>query len=788
LRLANNGLRNGQTDPACSCKLRILKAELILGHHADQAIELLSAPCPVALDGTDFPIRREMLLGSAYAVSGNSQAAEAHFAKADQLAASKAPQLLANIALARGDLAGQDLEKARGYYDQAATLAQKAGLQKTELDARVDLGYKLMQLQDFSHAIDQFLAVLGLIEKLPRTPHNALEEERALGNLGDSYLELGDFDQGVPRLKDAESAAAKLGDKKGECGWALALGNAYLSLQKYAEAKKQYALALQNAQERADTDDLANAYHDLDQLELAQVEGDVNRAEDYNRKAYQAKGLKLDDSSNDYFVLTTAEIAKKRKLFPQAEDLLRRLLDKLEASLQKNKDEVDTSLLWQAQTDIAEVFVGLGDYDDAEKAFRKAVQIVEEFSIQVPKEEDRMSVFDAGPFYDEYIQLLIDRSGDERALQTAEVSRARDLADAFGINAQQRASGLQVSRVQGFLKAHQQIILAYWLSDKESYLWVITPSKFKLFRLPGKNLIDAAVEANRHQIEDDHRRVSESTAGKRLYEMLIKPAKELIPKNARVIIVPNRSLYKLNFETLVVPGPKPRYWIEDVQVEYESSLALLVGSKRHPQEGVTETLVMGAPLEVDKDFPVLPLAGDEVKMVAGHYPAGYVRVITGKDATPGAYRSSDPGRYRYVYFVSHGTASETRPLDSAIILSSDPDGSYKLLARDIKAVTLHADLVIVSACYGLGSKAYSGEGIVGLAWAFMRAGAHQVIAALWAVDETASLRLMNDFYNGFTKGKSAASALREAKLKMLHSPEFENKAYYWASLQLYTGY
>ena len=49
--------------------------------------------------------------------------------------------------------------------------------------------------------------------------------------------------------------------------------------------------------------------------------------------------------------------------------------------------------------------------------------------------------------------------------------------------------------------------------------------------------------------------------------------------------------------------------------------------------------------------------------------------------------------------------------------------SYKLYARDIVKHHLTARLVTISACEGAGKRAYSGEGLVGLSWAFLRAGA-----------------------------------------------------------------
>src|SRR5207245_8391189 len=144
------------------------------------------------------------------------------------------------------------------------------------------------------------------------------------------------------------------------------------------------------------------------------------------------------------------------------------------------------------------------------------------------------------------------------------------------------------------------------------------------------------------------------------------------------------------------------------------------------------------------------------------------KVLEGKHATPSAYLASNPERFSYLHFVTHGTASHTRPLESAVILSREGD-SYKLYARDIVQHHLNANLVTISACNGSGTRAYSGEGLVGLSWAFLRAGAHNVIAALWEVSDASTPQLMDSFYRGLFQGKDTATALRDAKLTLLHS-------------------
>jgi CHAT domain-containing protein len=229
-----------------------------------------------------------------------------------------------------------------------------------------------------------------------------------------------------------------------------------------------------------------------------------------------------------------------------------------------------------------------------------------------------------------------------------------------------------------------------------------------------------------------------------------------------------------------------------VVAENASSIALLVNSARPPRRYKKDLLLIGAPVQAVSEFPALKYADAEIKQVKAAFPPLKEKVIAGADATPSAFFASHPEDHRLVHFVTHGIPNRLVPLDSAVVLSPGSDKQYKLYAREIKNISekklLNADLVTISACYSAGNKTYAGEGQVGLAWAFMRAGAHQVIGSLWEVDDEATPAFMGSMYAQIRKGASPADALHTAKLKMLSSPDHRHhEPYYWASLQLYTG-
>jgi CHAT domain-containing protein len=532
-------------------------------------------------------------------------------------------------------------------------------------------------------------------------------------------------------------------------------------------------MELSNSLNNKDDPDLGEILHNLAQVELGRH--NLPKAEDYNQKVAAMGGNKKESPLYIEYLLTSGEIAAAKGQHGEAEALLKEIIASPDA---------DISFRWQAQSDLADLYVDWGKTAEADRAFQDAIRTVESARSIIQQEAQRISVLDAAPFFDGYVRFLVDHGETVRALQVAEYSRSRTLSEGLGVNAP--AAKLNLQQIQLSLRRNNQIILAYWLADKQSYLWVISAGQPTLFRLPQKSDIEEAVKLYTAQLLD-RRKLGDSPGGGALYDMLVKPAASLITPGSHVIIIPHGSLYRLNFETLIVPGAAPHYWIDDVVIENSSSLLFRFGMQRHMARTPKELLLMGDPVQVTPEYPKLKHAAEEMASVATHFSPGMKTLIAEKDATPPAYFQARPEDYRFIDFVTHGTAVQLIPLDSAIILSPDKDNAYKLYAHDIIKKPIHSEVVTISACYGAGQRTYSGEGLVGLAWAFMRAGALQVVAALWEAEDSVTPTLMNDFYGEIKRGKSASDALHAAKVKMLHSGDLSSRPYYWASLQLYTG-
>jgi CHAT domain-containing protein len=401
----------------------------------------------------------------------------------------------------------------------------------------------------------------------------------------------------------------------------------------------------------------------------------------------------------------------------------------------------------------------------------------------------------ASRIYNDYIHFLVARGKTDDALRWADYSRARTLSEGLGLLSKGSSNpdhpGAPALNGREISRRANGTLLFYWLGEKQSFLWVITPSKTSLVPLPSASEIDSLVERYRKSLNGPEDALA-STDGRSLYRTLVAPAKALLAANAKVFIIPDGSLNNLNFETLVVDEPKPHYWIEDADVVNASSLRVLASSlapeRAREHHSLRKLLLIGDSVAPSKEYPELARAGEQMASVARHFPTAQEQVYQRDQATPSSYLTSNPEKFSHIHFVAHGTASRLSPLDSAIVLSKSPveTDSFKLYARDIVQHPMHADLVTISSCYGAGSRAYSGEGLVGLAWAFLRAGAHNVIASLWEVTDASTEQLMDRFYDELDKGASPDAALRAAKLSLLHGSAFHNP-FYWAPFQLYTG-
>jgi CHAT domain-containing protein len=360
------------------------------------------------------------------------------------------------------------------------------------------------------------------------------------------------------------------------------------------------------------------------------------------------------------------------------------------------------------------------------------------------------------------------------------------LAERQNTSAPTRVTPLDLRRTAAQLDA---VLLFYWIGDR-SFAWQVTKDRIRLVPLPvNATQLDALVKSYQQSIVTSLADPvnSVSSPGDEIYAKLIAPVAEGIRPGSRVVIVPDGALTRINVESLPVPGPKRHYWIEDVEIAVAPSLGTLSARAAQPRgrKQSESVLLIGDPVSSDPLFPQLRYASAEMSAVSKAF-AGRAAVYRADQATPARYRDAMPEQFGVVHFTAHAAANAESPLDSAVILSTDGTG-YKLYARDVAEQPLSADLVTISACRSAGERTYAGEGLVGFAWAFLRAGAQRVIAGLWDVDDRSTADLMGHVYAEIARGRTPSAALRNAKLAMIARGGAVAKPYYWAPFQLFIG-
>ena len=618
--------------------------------------------------------------------------------------------------------------------------------------------------------------------------------QSALGNLGWAYFKMGDTERALQMLLGAEKSATKLGVTDIAIAWLTDAGYVYADMGEIQLAKQSYRQALQFARQINSKEDISNILTDLALVAVAS--GNPDEAEIYTSQAIAM--AKQSGSRPDMMdaIAIQMQAAALRGDTARAEELLHQV---------ETAPESQTSMKWASQLAMAKLYDTQGQTAAAQHEYTAALATFEGARAELQHEDSQLPfAANATRIYDDYIHFLIKQGKASEALIAADQSRAQTLAQGLGVaaNAQSPHQLLPapVLAPQAVARKAGATLLFYWLGEKQSYLWAITPGKTTLFPLPAQGEITPLIERYRKTLlgTDDPLQTGD-TAGRELFRMLVAPAANLIRSSTPVMILTDGALSQLNFETLIAPARAAsvpeHYWIEDVTLSSAPSLSMLAAAKPGSRSGSKpgsnsggKMLLLGDALPAGDEYPALPNAAFEMQQIQKHFTARDEVVFARQRATPAAYLKSDPRQFAYIHFVSHGVASRTDPLDSAIILSraSTADDGFKLYAREVMQHPIDARLVTISACYGSGTRAYVGEGLVGLSWAFLRAGAHNAIGALWEVSDESTPRLMDTLYQGIESGQTPAAALRNAKLSLLHSRNSFRKPFYWAPFQMYT--
>ena len=394
----------------------------------------------------------------------------------------------------------------------------------------------------------------------------------------------------------------------------------------------------------------------------------------------------------------------------------------------------------------------------------KGIEVFETLRRDLPELDLRISYFDrARDLFDALLPLLLDEGKIDEAWRYSERSKARVLKDLA-------ASGRTLSRDELRLHISEHAAVLEFVSlEHELLLWILKYDTQHLFRLPvtQRELSELTRALTRSALAN-----STDSALKKLddlYRRLIQPAYKELEEIDTWIVVPDKALYRVPFDSLRTNG---RFMFETHTIAVAPSATLWLGAKqalaRH--HGAPKHLLSVGVGELPEEWNLEPLAmaEPEAREVSELYPSA--RVLIGKQATPDTFRSALE-HAEVLHLATHAVINPEYPLFSFLAMGSDSDSSdspgplYAHQLYQLKASALR--LAVLAACQTAGGRISLTEGPHSLARPFLAQGVPNVLATLWGIDDTTTSVFLPEFHRRLRQGRPPAGALRDTKLFFL---------------------
>ncbi|GHO45678.1 CHAT domain-containing protein [Ktedonospora formicarum] len=338
------------------------------------------------------------------------------------------------------------------------------------------------------------------------------------------------------------------------------------------------------------------------------------------------------------------------------------------------------------------------------------------------------------------------------------------------------------------------LILEYYIAAQDLYVFQMTRSGIVVRRLPeAVPQLERLMSLLRMNLDLVARSVGmpdqaqvcselrENCTGllQRLYDILLRPAKEAIQGCHRLVIVPYGILHYLPFHAL---WDGDRFLVEQVEVSYLPSATLWDVCRRRgkctllSRDALRQALVLGF-----AEHGRLPHALEEARGVATQLG---VEAALNEQATTSLLREQG-ARSPLVHIAAHGLFRLDAPNFSSIHLSDRQLSTIEAFNLDLSSCSL----VVLSACE-TGRAVIGGvDEVIGLGRGFLYAGAATLLPTFWKVEDASSAELMQLFYYELLRGESKAGALAKAQRAFISQAQSSTRdyrvhPYFWAAFHL----
>lgn len=334
----------------------------------------------------------------------------------------------------------------------------------------------------------------------------------------------------------------------------------------------------------------------------------------------------------------------------------------------------------------------------------------------------------------------------------------------------------------------EDIAIAFFLTENQLYRFGFQMNKIHVSHSPldaeMHTRISTALRALQQPTAYDPS-IYEDAASALITELLTPVLWELSPgPETDIIIVPDGILGYLPMEALgTKEGEAFTYFSHDQPIRYQYGLTGSPLSETEPRmvfAGFAPDYPSGAITDSRGEFSPLTHNVQEVEKALDIIKDG--AIWKGGDATESRFKQVAP-EAKILHLAMHGRLDDHAPSTSFLAFAPDAEEDGRLYAYEISAMTLHADLAVLSACQTGSGLFQQGEGIMSLARAFQEAGCRSVIMSLWSVNDEATYEFMTRFYTFWNQGYSSSRSLMMTREAMQSETRFRSP-HYWAGFVL----
>ena len=682
---------------------------------------------------------------------GQYQTAFQELTKAEKLAdTAKDSQLTIMVKNTRGLIYWtlNDLDKGLLHLKQAMKLAEEADIQTELASSLNNLGLIYRQQHNYVASLEYFEKAKDI--------DVALNSQWGLGydyrNIGISLLKLGKLQEAESNFIKAEQTSAEI---KNIINWVkalLELGNVNRDLGRADKAMEYFQKTYE-----------LSKHYGIQEVEWRAAEGIADILQQGNKlqEAFQWYATAVDIVES---MRASLKIDELRNSFQSNKlDLYRETITLL---VEMKRPEDAFNYLERSRSRSFIDLLGNQKLTLNNSADQAALDNISELSLRIGALKAELASYETPP------ETLLKRFQETKSQHDEAILKLKQQNP--GLSSFVSVDPLKQSDVEQLLEPGVGL-LSYMLTKEKGFVWLLQRTGTTFHEIPVKETTVVDIVTRYRQAVQHLEPVDDEL--KQLYTILIQPIKSKLSGVNYLGIIPDGPLHFLSFAAL---KDEESYLVDQFPIFYSPSASVLKFTfAKRQQKKATKVLAVGNPDLGNYNYD-LPLAELEAQSIRWNYPD--MDILTGSKATK-EWLVDNISNYGIIHLAAHGEFDEFNPLFSSLWLASERPDNRRLTVSEVFGLEINADLVTLSACQtGLG-KLEAGE-LIGLNRAFIYAGTHALVSALWRVDDLSTSVMMKHFYRNYVTLDKAKS-LRRAQL--IVKKDFPHPSY-WAGFSLVGDY